>query len=38
MIKLYLRWIRQGRMTPEQVPARWREAVLAELEGSDAES
>lgn len=38
MIKLYLRWIRQGRMTPDQVPVRWREAVLTELEESDAES
>lgn len=31
MAKIYLRLIEAGRMTPEEVPERWREAVLALL-------
>ena len=31
MAKIYARWIRAGRMTLEDVPARWREAVKEEL-------
>ncbi len=31
MAKIYLRLIRAGHMTPEEVPERWREAVLALL-------
>lgn len=33
MVNIYVRWIRAGRMTIEQVPERWREAVAAELGG-----
>ena len=32
MITLYLRWIREGKMTADAVPARWREAVIALME------
>lgn len=32
MVKIYLRMIRAGRMTLEDVPERWREQVRAELE------
>lgn len=38
MITLYLRWIREGRLTPDHVPVRWREAVLIALEAAHAES
>ena len=31
MAKIYLRLIRAGYMTPEEVPERWRKAVLALL-------
>ena len=31
MARIYARWIRAGRMTIEDVPARWREAVEEEL-------
>ena len=31
MVKIYVRWIEAGRMTLEQVPERWREAVRAAL-------
>ena len=34
MVSIYVRWIRAGRMTLEQVPERWREAVAAELGGA----
>lgn len=27
MVNIYVRWIKAGRMTVEQVPERWREAV-----------
>lgn len=36
MAKIYVRWIRAGRMTLEQVPERWREAVRAALEEREA--
>lgn len=32
MVKIYVRRIREGLMTLEDVPARWREAVRQELE------
>lgn len=32
MVAIYVRWIRAGKMTLEDVPERWREAVAAELE------
>ncbi len=31
MVAIYVRWIREGRMTLEDVPARWREEVRAAL-------
>ena len=31
MIAIYVRWIKEGRMTLEDVPARWREEVRAAL-------
>ena len=31
MIAIYVRWIKDGRMTLEDVPERWREAVRAAL-------
>lgn len=31
MAAIYVRWIRMGRMTIEDVPERWREAVETEL-------
>ena len=31
MASIYVRWIRAGRMTIEQVPERWREDVQAAL-------
>ena len=31
MVKLYVRKIKEGEMTLEQVPARWREAVREAL-------
>lgn len=31
MVKLYVKKIRAGQMTLDQVPAKWREAVRAEL-------
>lgn len=38
MITLYLRWIREGRLTLDDVPPRWYDAVAAELEADRAES
>ena len=32
MVKIYVRRIRAGEMTLEQVPVKWREAVREELE------
>lgn len=32
MVAIYVRWIKEGRMTLEDVPERWREAVRAKLE------
>ena len=32
MVKIYVRKIKAGQMTLEQVPERWREAVEAMLE------
>jgi len=32
MVKLYVKKIRAGEMTLEEVPARWREAVREALE------
>ena len=36
MVKIYVRWIEAGRMTLEQVPERWREAVRAALDAKEA--
>ena len=33
MVAIYVRWIKDGRMTLEDVPARWREEVREALEG-----
>lgn len=33
MVKIYVRKIRAGQMTLEEVPERWREAVREALEG-----
>ena len=33
IVELYVRKIRAGEMTIDDVPARWREAVHKELEG-----
>ena len=35
MVKIYVRKIKAGEMTLEEVPIRWREAVREALEGSD---
>lgn len=35
MAKIYYRRIRDGRMTIEEVPERWREAVQALLDAGD---
>ena len=35
MVKIYVRWIEARRMTLEQVPERWREAVRAALEARE---
>lgn len=32
MVAIYVRWIKAGRMTIEDVPERWREAVAAEMD------
>lgn len=32
MVKIYIRMIRAGRMTLDEVPERWRDEVAAELE------
>ena len=32
MAKIYYRWIKAGKMTIEDVPAKWREAVEKLLE------
>jgi len=32
MIAIYVRWIKAGRMTIDDVPERWREAVRKALE------
>ena len=36
MVAIYVRWIRAGRMTLEQVPERWRESVRAALDEKEA--
>ncbi len=33
MVKIYVRKIRAGEMTLDEVPLRWREAVAEALEG-----
>lgn len=35
MVKFYVDKIRNGRLTLEQVPERWREAVREALEGDE---
>ena len=35
MVKIYVRRIRAGEMTLEQVPVRWREAVREALEDEE---
>ena len=32
MVAIYVRWIKAGKMTIEDVPAKWREAVEKALE------
>lgn len=32
MVAIYVRWIKAGRMTIDDVPERWREAVRKALE------
>lgn len=36
MVKIYVRRIKAGEMTLEQVPARWREAVEDAMKEEDA--
>ena len=36
MVAIYVRWIRAGRMTMDEVPERWREAVRAALDEKEA--
>ena len=36
MVKIYVRWIEAGRMTLDEVPERWREAVRAALDAKEA--
>lgn len=31
MVAIYVRWIKSGKMTLEDVPLRWREAVAEQL-------
>lgn len=38
MVKFYVDKIRNGRLTLEQVPERWREAVREALEGDEIEA
>ena len=35
MVNIYVRWIKAGRMTVEQVPERWQGAVRAAMGDSD---
>lgn len=35
MVAIYVRWIRAGRMTLDDVPEKWREAVKATLADKD---
>lgn len=35
MVKIYVRMIRAGRMTLDDVPERWRDEVAAELEAQE---
>lgn len=34
MVAIYVRWIKSGKMTIEEVPEKWREEVRAKLEVS----
>ena len=36
MVKIYVRWINAWRMTLDEVPERWREAVRAALDEKEA--
>ena len=36
MAKIYYRWIKAGKMTIEDVPAKWREQVQEMLEADEA--
>lgn len=36
MAKIYARWIKDGKMTLADVPARWRDDVVKLLEGEEA--
>ena len=39
MVAIYVRWIKAGKMTIDDVPERWREEVRGALEGdADAEN
>ena len=33
MVAIYVRWIKAGKMTIDDVPERWRDEVKAALEG-----
>jgi hypothetical protein len=37
MVKIYVRAIREGRMTIEQVPDKWRAEVYAALQAEETE-
>ena len=34
MVAIYVRWIKVGKMTIDDVPERWRDEVKAALEGN----
>lgn len=35
MVAIYVRWIRDGKMTLEDVPSLWREQVMEALDASE---
>lgn len=38
MVAIYVRWIKAGKMTIEDVPDKWREAVREVLEGGESDA
>ena len=38
MVNIYVRWIKAGRMTIEQVPEHWQEAVRAAMGETPSET